>query len=86
MRTTVYDPSARLVTCEHEGCNEQVSVGDSFSFHVVFATTGPAHIPAFGCPAEQHFACCAEHAAACAHRCIDEHMVPAHAAQVGGSI
>ena len=79
MRTTRDDPSTALVACEHEGCQRMIAVGDSYSFVVVtFATTGPAHVASVQCPAEQHFACCSEHAAAVAHRCIDEHLIPAH--------
>lgn len=81
LRTTADDPSLRPVACEHAGCSQMMAVGDSFSFVVVFATTGPDHLPSFGCVAEQHFACCVAHAAAVAHRCIDEHLVPAHAAR-----
>lgn len=79
LRGTRDDPSLALVSCEHDGCTEQMCVGDSFSFVIVFATTGPTHIPSLGCPAEQHFACCVEHAAALALQCLALHLIPAHA-------
>lgn len=79
MNTTRYDPSTRIVPCEYEGCEQTMTVGDSYSFVITFATTGPTHIAALGCPAEQHFACCPEHAAALAQACITQHLIPAHA-------
>lgn len=86
MRTQRDDPSAVLVTCEHEGCGAQLRLGDTFSFVITFATTGPAvtaqghRLAAFGCAAEQHFACSREHAAILAQRCVTEHLLPAHEA------
>ena len=80
LRSERDDPSRRQVSCEHEGCEQTMAVGDSYSFVITFATTGPAHVAAFGCPAEQHFACSVSHAAALATRCVAEHLIPAHQA------
>lgn len=75
------DPSAQPVACEV--CGAQTTIGNSYSFVMTFATTGPAHdgimLAAFQCPAEQHFCCSVACAQAAAHACIDEHLVPAHA-------
>lgn len=82
------DPSARVVDCEGPGCLNSVRVGDSHSFIIVYATTGPAvptdgggagRIPAFGCDAEQHFCCSHECAVAAGHACLDEHVAAGHA-------
>lgn len=85
-----YDPSARIIACEAPGCDKTFPVGDSYSFVITFATTGPAIAHPAGprrllpvqCPQEQHFACCPEHAQIVGHACLDEHIAPLHAAQV----
>lgn len=75
------DPSAANVSCAI--CGTVITVGESYSFVVIFATTGHPAIPAFQCPAEQHFTCSVAHAQAAAHACIDEHLVPMHEGKTG---
>ncbi len=71
------DPSAQVIACEQ--CGAMTTIGDSHSFVIVYATTGPGgRIPSFQCPAEQHFACSQECAALLGHMCIDEHLRPLH--------
>lgn len=67
------DPSLAPVACER--CGTQTTIGASHSFVIAYATTG-GRVPAFQCPAEQHFACSPECAALLAHTCIDEHLRP----------
>lgn len=74
-------PDKTVVRCEAPGCSHEVLIGQSYSFLVVFATTGPYPIGAFQCEDEQHFACSPACARAAAIQCIDEHLIPAHRAQ-----
>ena len=81
------DRSKRLVKCAWAGCDVMVEEGQSFSILIAMGTTGPAHaetglmIPGYGCPGENHFCCSIEHAALAGHACIDEHVLPMHAAK-----
>jgi hypothetical protein len=74
------DPSQQPCKCEI--CGAATTVGDSYSFAVMFATTGPQHVQYVQCPAEQHFCCCIEHAHQAAIACMDEHLIPEHARRV----
>jgi hypothetical protein len=76
------DPSLRLVTCELEGCEQQIPIGESFSTAPAgLMTTGPVHMPAFICSeAEQHFACCMDHAVQVHLLCLRDHVLAKHAA------
>lgn len=84
------DPSLHPVPCEI--CQKSVPIGESYSFVVVFATTGPRPHPEYGvssfqCSDEsnnirQHFACSIEHAEQAAVSCIHEHLIPAHVQKV----
>ena len=72
------DRDNTTVICEAPGCGNEVKIGESYSFVVVFATTGPRPIASFQCEEEQHFACsyiCARNAAI---ECIDNHLIPSH--------
>lgn len=73
------DPSAREVSCAV--CGTVTTIGASHSIVIVYAVTGGSRIPAYNCPA-QHFCCSQECARTAAHACIDEHMIPLHAAKV----
>lgn len=72
------DPDNTVVICEARDCHNEVLMGASYSFLVVFATTGPNPIHAFQCEEEQHFACspdCAEKAAIdCIHHLRELHI------------
>lgn len=69
--------------CEHAGCNQTIpDLGFSHSFIVVYATTGIPGVAAQQCPAEQHYACCTEHARAVMQRCFEEHLLPQYQAEV----
>lgn len=76
------DPDKTTLECERDGCTNVIAIGSSYSFVVTFATTGPApNPPAFGCEEEQHFCCSPTCAAEAAHRCVLDHLLPAHAAR-----
>lgn len=80
----VVDPSAAPVICEV--CGTPTTVGASHSFIIIYATTGGAPgLPAFQCPATQHFCCSQACAARAAHACIDEHLLGEHAARLAAT-
>lgn len=77
------DPDLSTLACEAPGCPNETTIAQSYSFVVVFATTGPANLPAFQCQEEQHFGCSPACAAEAARVCVLEHLIPAHAQKVG---
>ena len=72
------DPAHTIVECEADGCTADVCIDTSYSFVVVFATTGASHIAAFQCESEQHYACSPQHAIDAATACMREHLLPEH--------
>src|SRR5487761_2043863 len=85
------------IPCAWGECTEMVPRGAEYSFILTLATQGAdARLGAFQCPDvadilagnldAQHFCCSMECAAKCAHACIDEHLVPRHAAEVAAMV
>lgn len=76
------DPDHSTLLCERVGCQNEITIGTSYSFVVSFATTGPKNIASFQCEELQHFACSPECAAEAARVCILEHLIPMHTKRV----
>lgn len=73
-------PHRVSATYKCEICGTEVSDVDVVSYIGGLALPGKnGVIPAFGCPAEQHFGCSEEHAWQAFVACHDEHLKPAHA-------
>lgn len=75
--------------CSLDGCNTLMDQGTEYSFIIVFVQRGHPDLPQFQHPPiEEHlkgnrnaqlFCCCAEHAVAAAHACLDGYFRQQHA-------